>query len=122
MTKRQISTFAVIVVLFFLAVFGWGWAFFLNTDLRYRYESEVSDIAYLLGQYATARSKTGHWPEPAKLYGLYFHLRSSVESKGTRIDNYSVHPDGPWLQIKMLEDGQMWARVTWEERDLVERP
>ena len=85
MTRRQLCSRVGIGLLFLLALLGWGWAFYLDQELRYlrfKYSSEVSDVADLLGQYASARSQTGHWPEPNKPYGTFFHLRNSAQSKG----------------------------------------
>jgi hypothetical protein len=112
MSKKRLAVSVSLFLLFCLTVAGWSRPWLLNGSSDFQYQSDVSDIADLSGQYAWYRIRYGEWPEPDKLYGCYFHIVNSEHVSGQRVDTYQNYPD-TWVQFYLLDQGRIFARVTW---------
>lgn len=117
MTKKQLAIVASFLVHSGLTGASLVHAKWSETYWRHRYWTEMTDIAQLISGYGTARQQTGKWPEPGTVYTAFSTLQNSTQALGARTDSYRISPNGPWYQIELRDDGQIYASVTiWEER------
>lgn len=102
-----------LMALFCATVITW---FMTDTHASFRelgLKSRIRSIHFLLSEYTHHRSRNGEWPKATDLYDTDFHLTTSDESTGVRIDTFSTMGQEMWLQFQLRNNGEITFEVSW---------